>query len=127
MLRNPRRFRGPPAKKPRVHAEEPSVRAELAGVVPVRNVSPAANEHEQAGFRRQVADDVVALLGVGEGQAGVAGLTRHLSVLPDVRFVTDGDSSAVVRHAISACSPRLRLDRGSAAARIRLICERIRR
>jgi len=25
------------------------------------------------------------------------------------------------------CSPRLRLDRGSAAARIRLICERIRR
>jgi CubicO group peptidase (beta-lactamase class C family) len=46
---------------------------------PVRNVSPAANEHEQAGFRRQVADDVVALLGVDEGQAGVAGLTRHLS------------------------------------------------
>ena len=41
-------------------------------------MSPAANEHEQAGFRRQVTDGVVALPGVGEGQAGVAGLTRHL-------------------------------------------------
>ncbi|HEV2256354.1 MAG TPA: hypothetical protein VGS06_24675, partial [Streptosporangiaceae bacterium] len=65
------------------------------------NALPAANEHEQADFRRQVADDVVALLGVGEGEARAAGLTRHLSC-QDACFVTDGDSSAVVRHAISA-------------------------
>ena len=44
---------------------------------------------------------VVVLLSVGEGQTEVAGLTRA-PVLPDGRFVTDGDSSAVVRHAISA-------------------------
>lgn len=55
---------------------------------------------------REVADGVVvALLCVGEGQAGVAG-TDPLGTLPAQtghrRFVTHGDSSADVRRAISA-------------------------
>jgi hypothetical protein len=100
--------------------------AGLVGV-PVRSVSPAANEHEQAGFRRQVADDVVALLGVGEGQAGVAGLTRHLSCQTCTSLPTVTAPRSCDTRYPPFCSPRLRLDRGSAAARIRLICERIRR
>jgi hypothetical protein len=45
--------------------------AELAAEVPVRNVSPAANEHDRWSDR-EVADGVVgALLSVGEGEAGV--------------------------------------------------------
>jgi hypothetical protein len=46
-------------------------------------------------IRRQAANDVVAL-------PGAIGLTRRAPVLPDGRFVTDGDSSAVVRRARSA-------------------------
>src|SRR5262249_60646158 len=45
--------------------------AELAGDVPLTNVSPAPNE--TAGRRCR------SVLGVGEGQAGVAGLTRDLA------------------------------------------------
>ena len=41
--------------------------------------------------------NVVELLGVGEGQAGMAG-----TALPDRCFVTDGESSAIARRAISA-------------------------
>ena len=47
--------------------------------------------------------NVVVLLGVGEGQAGMAGTDRApVLLLPDGLFVTDGESSAVARHAISA-------------------------
>ena len=47
--------------------------------------------------------NVIVLLGVGEGQAGIAGTDRvPVLLLPDRRFVTDGESSAVARHAISA-------------------------
>jgi hypothetical protein len=47
--------------------------------------------------------NVVVLLGVGEGRAGMAGTDRApVLLLPDGRFVTDGESSAVARHAISA-------------------------
>ena len=38
----------------------------------------------------------VALLGVGEGQAGVPGLTRRAPGLPDGCVFTDGDSAVVV-------------------------------
>ena len=55
------------------------------------------------GFRRQVADDVVALLGTNEGPGGISRdlPAEHLSCQTG-RFVTDGHSSAVVRHALSA-------------------------
>ena len=47
--------------------------------------------------------NVVVPLGVGEGQAGMAGTDRAPVVLCQTRrFVTDGESSAVARHAISA-------------------------
>jgi hypothetical protein len=47
--------------------------------------------------------NVVVLLSVDEGQAGMAGTDRvPVLLLPDRRFVTDGDSSVVARHAISA-------------------------
>ena len=47
--------------------------------------------------------NVVVLLGVGGGQAGMAGTDwTSVLLLPDRRFVTDGESSAVARHAISA-------------------------
>jgi hypothetical protein len=47
--------------------------------------------------------NVVVLLGVGAGQAGMAGTDRvPVLLLPDRRFVTDGESSVVARHAISA-------------------------
>jgi hypothetical protein len=42
------------------------------------------------------------LQGAYEDQAGVAGIDPGAPVLPDRRFVTGGDSSAVARHAISA-------------------------
>jgi hypothetical protein len=55
------------------------------------------------GFRRQVADDVVALLGTNEGPGGISRdlPAGHLSCQTG-RFVTDSHSSAVVRHALSA-------------------------
>ena len=47
--------------------------------------------------------NVVVLLGVGGGQAGMAGTDwTPVLLLPDRRFVTDGESSAVARLAISA-------------------------
>ena len=47
--------------------------------------------------------NVIALLGVDAGQAEMAGTDRAAVLLfPDRCFVTDGESSAVVRHAISA-------------------------
>lgn len=47
--------------------------------------------------------NVAVLLGGGEGQAGIAGTHRApVLLLPDRRFVTDGESSAVARHAIFA-------------------------
>lgn len=47
--------------------------------------------------------NVVVLLGVGEGQAGMAETDRApVLLLSDRRFVTDGESSAVARHAITA-------------------------
>ena len=45
----------------------------------------------------------MVLLGVGEGRAGMAGTDRApVLLVPDRRFVTDGETSAVARHAISA-------------------------
>jgi len=44
--------------------------------------------------------NVGVLLGVGEGQGGMAGTDRApVLLLPARRFVTDGESSAVARHA----------------------------
>jgi hypothetical protein len=64
----------------------------------------------------------VALLDGGEGQ-GSSG-TDPAPVLPDGRFVADGDSSAVVRHAISALPARPVACRHSSAEACRsgLIC-----
>ena len=57
---------------------------------PVRNVSPGPDERDRAGHDGEVTDNVaVAVLGVGKGS----------------RLVTEGDSSAVVRHAISDIAP----------------------
>ena len=58
--------------------------AELAGDEAVRNVSPAANVGDRAGQTGKVVDDVVvALLGVGEGEAGVnlQGLTGGVAAV----------------------------------------------
>src|SRR5437588_11712529 len=68
---------------------------------PVRNVSPAPNEHEQAASEA-CRDDLVELQGAYDDQAGVAGIDPGASVLPDRRFITGSDHSAVPQHAISA-------------------------
>jgi hypothetical protein len=46
--------------------------------------------------------DVIALAGAIEATRGVAGMTRRAAILPDGRFVTDGDSFTFMRRAISA-------------------------
>ena len=62
------------------------------------------DEHEQAAAQTGKPPlNVVVLLGVGEGQAGMAGTDRApVLLLPERCFVTNGDSPAVVQHAISA-------------------------
>jgi hypothetical protein len=61
------------------------------------------NSNEQAmrfQIRGRAADNLAALPGAIQGQMG-AGLTGQAPVVPDERFFTDGENSAVARHAIS--------------------------
>jgi hypothetical protein len=95
--------------------------AEPAGEAPLTDVPPAPASTSRRRWRH-AADDLVELQGAYEDQAGVAGIDPGAPVLPDRRFVTGGDSSAVARHAISAdLRGELRVTVLSACAQIRLI------
>jgi len=63
------------------------------------NVSPGTNEHEQPGFKRQVAGDfIVALMDANEGPAEEPGPSRRTAGLPDqaLVLVAGCDSPAIV-------------------------------